>query len=83
MLPATVVLAVQGNVRTADSRKLIADAMTSGRVASSSVARFKAWADNLDDVISSVIRMRDEEAERAEREENFRLEPPRAEERAQ
>jgi hypothetical protein len=80
MLPATAVLAVQGNRRTADSRKLIADAMTSGRIASSSVGRFQSWANNLGDVISRVIRMREEEAER---EEKFPVEPFRAEERAQ
>jgi hypothetical protein len=80
MLPATVVLAVQGNKRAADSRGLIADALSSGRIESSSVGRFQRWANDLDKVIDRAIKAREEETEQ---DEKYRLELPRAEERAQ
>lgn len=82
MLPATAVLAIQGNKRASDSRKLIADAMTSGRIESSSVGRFQQWASDINEVIDRAIRFREHEAGREEREQKFQMELPRTDERA-
>jgi hypothetical protein len=57
-----------------DSRKSIADAMTSGRVTSSSVGRFQHWVDDILKVIDRSERLVD--ADRAFLDEQFKEAPP-------
>jgi hypothetical protein len=65
-LPGAAVLARQGARRASDSRRIIADAMTSGRIESSSIGRFERWVNDIDKVASRAIEVLDEEAERQE-----------------
>lgn len=48
-LVAVALLLIQGIRREEDSRKIIADAITFGRIESPSIKRFEAWADSLPD----------------------------------